>query len=318
MQYKGKQPGKQLVVQLEAVIQPSVAYVLWVSLSRVQLQASTATDWHDHLQTVVTDQGPFASLFVSQQSLSSFLAVKPTESFPVTIEGPACDALVPAPIAPQDALQPLVVLILEHLRHHNNSATMPTVANNADVGALHNSSTALLPSSPSASATECSELPSNSEEQHRSCHQPKQKPTELLVLLLRSALLVLKLASLVQHVSLEGTPTSNIEVDKLWETLNSISAAFFAIDTTSDTVKHGPQPNSSAEAIMVELSCLAVALLRLLLLVARQALQSDWACIDVCCRSLWRLVHCSDAPMRRAMAAEVGKSGKLHGMSCIP
>ena len=35
MQHKGKQSGKQLVVQLEAVIQPSVAYVLWVSLSRV-------------------------------------------------------------------------------------------------------------------------------------------------------------------------------------------------------------------------------------------------------------------------------------------
>ena len=318
MQHKGKQFGKHVIVQLEAVIQPSVAYVLWVSLSRVQLQASTATDWHDHLQTVVTDQGPFASLFVSQQSLSSFLAVKPTESFPVTIEGPACDALVPAPIAPQDALQPLVVLVLEHLRHHNNSATMPTVANNTDVGALHDNSTALLPSSPSKSATECSEQPSNSEEQHRSLERPKQKPAESLISLLRSALLVLKLASLVQHVSLEGTPTSNIEADKLWKTLTSISAVFFAIDMTGDTVKHGPQPNSSAEAIAVELSCLAVALLRLLLLVARQALLSDWACIDVCCHSLWRLVHCSDVPMRRAMAAEVGKSGKLHGMSCIP
>ncbi|KAL0049649.1 hypothetical protein WJX82_006770 [Trebouxia sp. C0006] len=109
-QYKGKQPGKQLVVQLEAVIQPSVAYFLWVSLSRVQLQASTATDWHDHLQTVVTDQ----------------------------------------------------------------------------------------------------------EEQHRSRHQPKQKPTELLVLLLRSALLVLKLASLVQHVSLEAMSQCGAPWQQRW------------------------------------------------------------------------------------------------------
>ena len=234
MQHKGKQSGKHVVVQLDAVIQPSVAYLLWVSLRRVELQASTATDWHDHLQTVVTDQDPFANLFASQQSLSSFLAVKPTETFPVTSEAPACDALVPAPVAPQDALQSLIVLVLEHLRHHNNSATMPAVANNAGVGALHDNSTALLPSSFSASGTECSELPSNSDEQYISLQQPKQKPAELLVLPLRSALLVLKLASLVQHVSVEGIPTSNIEADKLWKTLASISTAFFAIDETGD------------------------------------------------------------------------------------
>ena len=234
MQHKGKQFGKHLVVQLEAVIQPSVAYLLWVSLSRVELQASTATDWHDHLQTLVTDQGPFASLFASQQSLSSFLAVKPTESFPVTIKGPAYDTLVSAAVAPQEALRPLIVLVLEHLRHHNNSATVQT--NKADAGALHD--TALLPSSPSASATEYSELPSNSGAQHRSLQQPKQKPAELLILLIRSALLVLKLASLVQHVSLEGTPTSNIEVDKLWETLDSITAAIFGIDKADGTYTH--------------------------------------------------------------------------------
>ncbi len=315
MQQKGKQPGKQLVMQLEAVIQPSVAYLLWLSLSRVELQASTATDWRDHLQTFVTDQGPFACLFASQQSMSNFLAVKPTESFPATIEGPACDTLVPAPVAPQDELQPLIELVLKHLRHHNNSATMPTVANHADVGALHDNSTA---SSLSASATECSEVPSNSEEQHRSLQQPKQKSAELLVLLLHSALLVLKLASLVQHVSLEATPTSNSEGDTLWKTLTLISATFFAIDMTGDTVKHSPQPDYIAEATVVELSCLAVTLFRLLLLVARQALQSDWACIDVCCNSLWRLVHFSNAPMRRAMVTELGKSDKLHLMSLHP
>jgi len=161
-------------------------------------------------------------------------------------------------------------------------------------------------------------LPSNSEEQHRSLQQPKQKPAELLVLLLRSALLVLKLASLVQHVSLEGTPNSNVEVDKLWETLDSITDAFFGIDKADGTFTHDSQPGSIAEGIIVELSCLALALFRLLLLVARQALQSDWLCINVCCNSLWRLVHFSNAPMRRAMAAEVGKSGKLHGISCFP
>ncbi|DBA90506.1 TPA: hypothetical protein ACH3X1_003768 [Trebouxia sp. C0004] len=234
-QHKGKQFGKHLVMPLEAVIQPSVAYLLWFLLSRVELQASTATDWHDHLQTVVTDHGPFASLFASQQSLSSFLAVKPTESFPVTITGPTCDTLVAAPVAPRDALQPLIVLVLEHLRHHMNSATVQAVSIKADAGALHDKNTALLPSSPSAEATEYSKLPSNSEQQHRSLQQPKQKPAELLILLLRSALLVLKLASLVQHVSLEGIP--NIEVDKLWETLDSITDAFFAIDKADGTFK---------------------------------------------------------------------------------
>ena len=350
LQQKAKHPKAKPSLLLEAAIRPTVAHFLWHAFGVSDLDDGTAVyvDWQAHLEMHLLEEGPLRSLFASRQMLSTFLAVKATESLPFdNMTKPRMLALSGS-LTVREAVQPLIHLFQEfcdkpkpsiaaraNMAEYTGSlspGSLPSVLHSkatgceaADLVFVADSPAALSPSAPPVSVSVSpltspvpspsanSGLPDNSKQEPdgRTKQQLCSVPQGHFVLLLRSALLMLKLSSLLQQASAGNTSPHSFALDTSWQTVKLLADTIEAHHTgcSSATRLFLPCPDAAAES--EEEQYLSVALTQLLLLVLRQALKSSWPCLRVCCNLLLRLMDDRNVPVLKAVASELCTSGKF-------
>ena len=270
-------------VLLDVVICPSVAHLVWLTFNHANLKAEAAAciDWVAHVDVLVVHDECFTNLFSNKQLLSKLLDLAPTET--VLSDGKPLekDLLSPNILSVSDAVQPIIHLLQE------------------------------LVSSRAKESPELYNARCNSCETHADVSITS--PCGHLVAVLRNAILMLKLATLLEQSRVKCS--KEVRYAKLQIRL--------ALRMCTDDLRHHPTGNCtspvvrcrkserSASAESEEEQHLATKLAQCLLKTLHQALTLKSAYLEESCILLSSLLPESNAPVVKAVAAELLRPGKL-------
>ena len=270
-------------VLLDVVICPSAAHLVWCTFHRADFMAEGAmyVDWVAHLDTLVVHDECFTKLFSNKQLLSRFLDLAPTETILGVGNLLEKDLISLNFTSVSSAVQPIIHLLQE------------------------------LVSGRAKESTELLNAKCNRSETH--VDVGITSPCGHMVAILRHETLLLKLASLLE----QSKVTSSKAV------LYAKGALRFALRLCDGDLQHHLagsctypmvrccQSERSASAESEEEQHLAMKLAQCLLKFLHQAvmLKSDY--LEESCTLLSTLLSESNAPVYKAVAAELLRPGKL-------
>ena len=268
---------------LDVVIYPSVAHLVWRTFNHAKLKADGAiyADWVTHLDVLVVHDECFTNLFSNKELLSRFLDLPPTESILSDGKPVEKDLLSLNFSSGSDAVQPIIHLLQELVSFTAKenpelyNAKSNRSGKHADVGII--------------------------------------SPCGHLVAVLRNAILLLKLASLLEQSKV--TRSEGIRFAR--------AALGLALTLCNEDLRRHPTGNCtypmvrcrkserSASAESEEEQHLAMKLAQCLLKTLHQAVTLKSEYRQKCCTLLSSLLPENNAPVYKAVAAELLRPGKL-------
>ena len=275
---------------LDVVICPSVTYLVWHTFNYANLIAEGAifVDWVVHLDTLVVHDERFTKLFSNKQLLSRFLDLGPTES--ILSDGkPLEEDLISLTFSSvSDAVQPIIHLLQELVS-----------------GRAKESSKLFADA-----ITKC-----NRSEPH--VDEGITSPCGHLVAMLRSATLLLKLASLLEQSKVscsEEGRFAKVALRRAVQITNrnlECHLAGMSFNCTYPMLRCRPSERSASTESEEE-QHLATKLAQCLLKTLHQAVTLKSAYREESCTLLSSLLPESNAPVYKAVAAELLRPGKLY------
>ena len=296
LQHKGKAvEGKPVV--MAAVICPTIAYLVWHTFNYANIMAEGAiyVDWVTHLDMLTAKDQRFTSLFADKQLLSSFLELSSTATICREFKPLPKDVSSLQSLTVEAAAQPVVHLLHELVsgRAKESTDAFNTAASSAPAsGAPGASSTGHNTTPPEAEAASDSTSPGH------------------LVVILRSLILLVKLISLLEQSTVKDSREVRYAKGALHLSLKLCN---------HDLRKHHAghcvsavcyQSQHSALVESEEEQCLAASVVQLVLPLMQQAITLKKTYLAECCCMLFGLLPEGNAPVYKAVAAELLKPGK--------
>lgn len=300
LQHKGKAlEGKPVV--MAAVICPTIAYLVWHTFSYANIMAEGPiyVDWVAHLDALSAKDQRFTSLFADKQLLSSFLELSSTATICHDFKPLPKDVSSLQSLTVEVAAQPVVCLLHELV---SGRAKESTDALNKAV------SSAPASDAPGASATGRNSTPPESSLAEAA--SGSTSPGHLVVIL-RSLILLVKLISLLEQSTVKDSREVRYAKGALHLALklcNHDLRKHHAGHCASHAVCYQSQRSASVES--EEEQCLAASVVQLVLPFMQEAMALKKAYLAECCCMLFGLLSEGNAPVYKAVAAELLKPGK--------
>ncbi|DBA90505.1 TPA: hypothetical protein ACH3X1_003767 [Trebouxia sp. C0004] len=289
--------GKPVV--MAADICPTIAYLVWHTFSYANIMAEGAIyiDWVAHLDVLSAKDQRFTSLFADKQLLSSFLELPSTATICRSFKPLPKDVSSLQSLTVEAAAQPVVHILHElvsgRAKESTDAINKAVCASDAP-GASSTGHDSAPPESSLAEAASGSTSPGH------------------LVVILRSLILLVKLISLLEESTVKDSREVRYAKGALHLALklcNHDLRKHHAGHCASHAVCYQSQRSASVES--EEEQCLAASVVQLVLPFMQQAMTLKKTCLVECCCMLFGLLSKGNAPVYKAVAAELLKPGCL-------
>ena len=299
LQHKGKVlQGKPVVTT--AVICPTIAYLVWHTFNYANVMAEGAiyVDWVTHLDMLTAKDQRFTRLFADKQLLSSFLELSPTATICREFKPLPKDVSSLQSLTVEVAAQPIVHLLHELVSGRAKESTD-----------AFNEAASSTPASHAAGASAPGHNTTPAESSLAEAASDSTSPGHLVVIL-RSLILLVKLISLLE----QSTVKDSREVRYAKGALH-LSLKLCHHDLRKHHAGHCAsavcyQSQRSALVDSEEEQCLAASVVQLVLPLMQQAMTLKKTYLAECCCMLFGLLPEGNAPVYKAVAAELLKPGK--------
>ena len=290
--------AKESALQLHAItLPPSLDSFIWHTLihSKVFDGTGVYVDWKCHVEGLVSHGGLLAGLFDDKPLLRSFLAISPTKQLPASsLSQPLDQAVSSGLLQVPDAMQPVITLLQELTSDRIKASTDAFLKQQETRIAQARRGACQATQLSSAASVAASSSSSSSSSTTASAVQQQPTETAPSVVFLRSAVLLLKLVSLVDPICMAcPDPDASSKVNMLFKALEVVGVSWQNQHGTNAAYHAGPQPFSDAE--IAEEHFLAGCLWRLLLPTIHQGVKlKSLEAVNVCCVILQQLLVLKD------------------------